>query len=222
LNFPEGILPGAIGYLNGGGVGWSFIPRTNLTVTEVAYLAGQELPDAVICIWAGTNGPIATFTNLTVPQPTSRQLEVLFAPVPPLPLAAGEEYRITFHKGSWPDQYTTSIVQPFKLEDCAPELRCFLPAPEIQFLTNYSFAGYVFTPQPDSALSASSVYVGPTFRFELATPEKSPLQVLHDGAVFVLTWPASLGVSVEASDDLRSASWPRSQTGSWRPVTASF
>ncbi len=95
---PKGTVQ-IVGYVNGG-VGWSFVPGTNLSVTWVG--SGSFPPsggwptNSEITFWTSTNKPLATYSASQILTPLDWDTnDVVYGQIPPLRLAAGRQYYVT-------------------------------------------------------------------------------------------------------------------------------
>ena len=170
LTFPDG-GNGASGTAFGG-VGWSFVPITNITVTSVGYLDLAEAggnPNVVVTIWSGTTNVLASYTGIT--NPGAPQSSLITNAVSPLTLTAGKTYSITAN------------LAPLATSQMAVELydntgaiwyNPFNLAPELsQFHGLVVSQAGVFAPAFPPPDDSSIFYLGPTFSFVTGSPAPS-------------------------------------------------
>jgi hypothetical protein len=167
LTFPDG-GSGISGTLSGG-VGWSFVPTTNITLTSVGYLDLAEPggnPNVVVTLWSGTTNVLASYTGIT--DPLAPQSSIVTGAIPPLTLTAGKTYTITAHLAPLASSQIAAELydnagdygyNPFEV---APQLSQFRGV----LLGQNGVISPVFSPPDDQVV----FYLGPTFSFVTGAP----------------------------------------------------
>jgi len=152
-----------------GGVGWSFVPTSDLLVTGITATAPQ------VSFWAQTNRLLATFdyagsfgNSLTGPS-TDYQL------VPSLLLSAGETYYISAQHSNLNSSVNLFIYSRNGVEGILP----FDTSPYIsQFASYYlSPSGQWSSPTSPASENANYAFLGPNFQFQVV-PEPSLIQLV--------------------------------------------
>ncbi|HXP58888.1 MAG TPA: hypothetical protein VN829_00275 [Dongiaceae bacterium] len=210
LTFPApGTNVQTVGYVAHGGVGWAFVPRTNLSVTAIGAWGIPQVfwqTNDQFTFWTSTNRPLATYSAeqlvSTFEQDTNG---VHYGQIPPLRLAAGQQYFLTWDEGL----VGTLEVEWFELLGFTVQgwqSWPFQPATELEYGgVYYGMPGQgSLTPQ---AGGGSLLVLGPTFRFEtLQGPPSLELRVLS-GAL-LLAWPTNSPPCVaEMAPSLKEGAW---------------
>lgn len=192
LSFPGNSsgTSGASGSMEGG-AGWSFVPTANLLVTRVGYLylaATGGDPDAVVTIWSGTNTAIASYTGIT--NPSALAGEIVSTAITPLPLVAGQPYTITAHLaplansvwyGALYDNLGVISYDPFEVAGELSQYQgCWL-MPNGTFVPLFS----------NSSLNQETLWLGPTFTYEVNIPRPVLTIGLTNNNSIFLTWPTN-------------------------------
>jgi hypothetical protein len=148
------------GYANSG-VGWSFVPNTDLVVAAIATLAPEHFTPATVNFWQGTNQIIATFTYTATTLggvPTNYQL------ISPLVLSAGQTYSVSAWSAG-PDFPTTLFT--FWGRNEIADLPPFNTSPHINYLAGYYVStNNLWSPlTTPPSLTMDVLALGPNFRF---------------------------------------------------------
>lgn len=153
--------PGVAGYTTNG-VGWSFIPTSDLLVTAVSSTAPQ------ISFWQGTSQAIATFAYPgpygSIPAGPSTN----FQAVPPLLLSAGQTYFITTQTSNFTSQVNffffglngTGGLTPFTTSSNISQFASYYVSPSGQWTS------------PSTPDNVNYLLLGPNFQFQVV-PEPS-------------------------------------------------
>jgi formylglycine-generating enzyme len=171
--------------------GWSFIPNTDIYVTNLGVLDYNSYyhfrpweglyHSHPIGIWS-SSAPSNLLVSTTIPSGTSASLVdyVRFKPVTPTLLRAGTEYVIGAYYPTYtsPTYSDSNLVHPYNGTDISL-------APELTFVKrrwlNYT-SGLKF---PSQVAATGGVEVGPTFQF-VPVPEPSTLVLLAVGGIAML------------------------------------
>jgi hypothetical protein len=208
---PTNHLAPTVGYVNGG-IGWSFVPRTNLSVTWVGSESlvpigrGGWPTNNEITFWTSTNTPLATYSAEQIFTPLDWDTNyVAYGQISPLRLAAGKQYYISQDARSDP----ILVIEVYLLAGLTwPDSQPlpFQPAAELAYMgvCNGGLTSGFLKPVP---AEASCLILGPTFRFQVL-PGPPPLDVTSVRGALVLTWPAnSPDTVVETARSLTATSW---------------
>ena len=162
----------AVGYANAG-VGWSFVPTSDLLVTAISATAPQ------VSFWLGTNQVIATYNYLgpyggppTFAAPTN------FQTVSNLLLSAGQTYFISTQQSN----FTSGVVLFIYSQDRTNGTPLFNTSPYIsQFASYYlsSSGQWSSTTTPPSE-NVNYVLLGPNFQFQVV-PEPMSFELVIPG-----------------------------------------
>jgi len=179
--------PAFVGYYNGG-VGFSFVPTTNLAVTRVGYLdLGASRP--IINFWAGTNYVIASYPLI----PGAGGGQMVYSNVT-LTLLAGQPYSITLQ--DVPFNFLT--VFAFTNLQVAPQLTAYTSE---TISTNGQFDNF----------SPNVSYLGPNFSYQIQTTAlPQPLLEINssNANTAMVTWPApSPGFVLVQNTSLTTTDW---------------
>ena len=180
-----------IGYINKG-VGWSFVPKTNLVMTWVGFednFKFRAWPSyARVTIWISTNTPLAVYTSANVTLPVEIDTNsvvygMVYARICPLPLMATMEYHITLDLGS-----NTQVLELFASDLSQSDGSPFQAASELIYLGRDEYDvrnGFLET------IASPAVLLGPTFRFRVAAEivPRLGIESIDDGVA--LTWPTN-------------------------------
>ena len=185
LCFPASTNTHAVGFLNNG-VGWLFVPTTNLIVTWVGfenlYTPTGWIVNVRITFWTSTNTPVVTYSSDYFASPAEMDTNnIIYGKVGPLFLSAGHEYFVTLDLG-----LNTAVVVEEYTTDFS-DLRPFRSAPELTYLGGYDYdvAGGSLTPNSPGLL------LGPTFRFQVASEASPRLEIKATRNAVVLAWPTN-------------------------------
>jgi len=213
LLFPASSNLPVIGYFNGG-VGWSFVPRTNLLVTWVGHDdtdgIGDWGPDAKVTFWISTNTPSASYSSASLTAPvqidkTNLAYGVVYGKVAPLLLTASTQYWVTLDFGS----NTVQALEGYFASTSQSDLpgRPFQAASELTYLglDQYDLnRGFLVPFSP----STTGLLLGPTFRFLVAAEAVPPIRVESIAGGISLSWPTNaLDCVVETSTALPGGVW---------------
>ena len=163
LNF---IPPSILGYTNGG-VGWTFVPTSDLLVTAISATAPQ------VSFWLGMNQIIANYNYFN----SSRDPIYVFQPVTPLFLSAGQSYSISAQNPNFASTIVFYVFGP------NPGGSPFGPAPFSVSAYISQFASYSvsdtgqWSPLATPPDNSSYLGFGPNFQFQVV-PEPSWLGLL--------------------------------------------
>jgi hypothetical protein len=160
-----------IGYYVSGGVGWSFVPTSDILVTGIEASAIQ------FSFWQGSNQVLATF-NVSSPNtkpPNS------FAPIAPLFLSAGELYFVSCQNSNFSDVVVFSVwglqgahgLPSFGTSSYISEFASYRVSPNRQWSPTVS--------PPDS--NTDVLLYGPNFQFKVV-PEPSAISISIVGLLF--------------------------------------
>jgi hypothetical protein len=193
------------------GVGWSFVPSTNLVVTWVGYLDTDLYrdwaADARVTFWSSTNTPFAVYTSASIAAPVeidtnSVAYGMVYGKISPIPLMAGKEYSITLDRGS-----NGQALQIFSSDLLGKDVKPFQAAVELTYLgiDDYDVTRGWLKPW---ASSTTGLLLGPTFRFLVAAEVVPRLQIESSGEGVALAWPTNApDCVVESSTSLVGALW---------------
>ncbi len=153
-----------VGYYNGG-VGWTFVPLVDLSVTDINY--GASNSSLLINFWLGTNQIIASYTNSSGLGSES---------VSPLLLTAGSLYSITIQKTNLSS--STVAFSVFSLHGEAG-LPVFTPSPYISQFASYdiSQSGQWLSTTTPASDNINYLFLGPNFQFQVV-PEPTSGEIL--------------------------------------------
>ena len=139
-----------------GGVGWSFVPTSDLLVTSVYTYDGTQ-----VTFW---QGPSQIISNIDYPS-----LSGSFQPIAPLLLSAGQTYFIS--------SQNSNLNLALNVVLYSDELSPFTNSPYITQFENYQFSQSAqWSPFPDGA-NASVFSLGPNFQFQVV-PEPTAFELL--------------------------------------------
>jgi hypothetical protein len=210
LFFPASSNVIAVGYFNLG-VGWSFVPSTNLVVTWVGYEDsdgyGEWAADARVTFWTSTNTPLAAYSSASLISPVeidsnSVPYGMVYGKISPLALMAMGEYSITLDRGS-----NAQVLEDFSSDLSVKDSRPFQAASELSYLgiDEYDVTKGWLKPW---ASSATGLLLGPTFRFLVAAEVVPRLEIELSGEGVALAWPTNApDCVVESSTSLVGAVW---------------
>ncbi len=164
------------------GVGWSFVPSADLSVTAVSSTAPQ------VNFWLGTNQVIATF-NYAGPYggPPTFQAPTNFQAVSSLFLSAGQTYFISTQQTNFTD---VVIVSVYGLNQSGSPYgpTTFTPSPYItQFASFYLSSSGQWSPTTTPGYdNANYAVLGPNFQFQVVPePASIELSLLVVGVLFL-------------------------------------
>ena len=160
--YSGGFSPNVIIFNYTGGVGWSFVPTSDLSVTAISSIAPQ------VSFWLGTNQVIANY-NFTG-SPTN------FQTIPSLLLSAGQMYSISTLCSN-----TTFVVYPL---GSGNDSASFATSPYIS-----QFESYFGLPNNQNQLvtPSDSLEGGPNFQFQ-TVPEPTTFELLILGVGVFGLW----------------------------------
>lgn len=141
------------GYIVGFGVGWSFVPTTDLLVTGISARSPQ------LSLWQSTNQPFATFTI--------SGSAYVFEPIVPLLLTGGQSYFISCQNPG----FTGTVLFSVYSQSGVDNISRFTSSPYISQVANYrvSADGQRSLATPDNS---EFLLYGPNFQFQVV-PEPS-------------------------------------------------
>jgi hypothetical protein len=175
-----------------GAPGFTFTPKTNLTVTSVGYW-NSGLSSPVIRFWADTNIPMATFQLAASPS-----VNAMVYSNATLTLLGGHRYSITLQEG-------LVLANSFMLLNYF-ETPDFRPA---SVLTNYT-ATFINPSGVFTNGTSNSFLSGPNFTFQTgaATPLAPPLNIAANGpSEAVLSWPDAPGFVLQHRVAFTETNW---------------
>lgn len=190
-----------------GGVGWSFVPNTNLLVTWVGSgsipLVDGWPTDDEVTFWTSPTTPIANYSGDQIATPLDWETNYVgYGQISPLRLAAGRQYYVTQGAGS---NSFLAVAAYQSLGYTSPDE----PMPPFQPAAELIYAGLYDGDLTNNPLEASSyqtdfLILGPTFRFQVL-PGPPPLEIMPCGGALVLAWPTNAPDSVVETSPLLSA-----------------
>jgi hypothetical protein len=170
--------PGLVGYLPTNGVGWSFVPTSDLLVTAISSTAPQ------VSFWQGSNQVIATYSYAGPYGGISLGPSTNFQAVSSLLLFAGQTYFISCQNSN----FTTPVFcYTFGLNG-ADGLQAFTPSPYISQFASYllSAEGQWSSPVTQTSENVNYLFLGPNFEFQaVPEPTTSELSFLAIGFWFL-------------------------------------
>jgi len=177
--------PGALDYTYEG-VGWSFVPTSDLLVTAVNSTAPQ------VMFWQGTNQAIATY-DYTGPYGSEEGAPTNFQAIPFLPLSAGQLYSISTQYSNF-----TSLIFLYAFANngyggSPPYITPFTNSSYISQFASYYISPsgeWTSTTTPPSE-NVNALALGPNFQFQLAPISPPELRILPRGIDVILTWPTN-------------------------------
>ena len=169
LSFSSG---GAIIGFSPGGVGWSFVPTSDLLVTRISSTAPQ------VDFWLGTNQNIGTY-NYAGPYQSGQGVAFAGAPtnfqtIIPLLLSAGQTFFISTQQSN----FTSSVNLFLYSLNGTNGLLPFNSSPYIsQFASHYLSTGgqWSSTTDPESE-NVNYAFLGPNFQFQVV-PEPTSCEL---------------------------------------------
>ena len=174
--------PGIFGYTTNG-VGWSFVPASDLMVTGISATAPQ------VSFWQGTNQLLATYPytgsyggNLTGPSTN-------FQSIPPLFLSAGQTYFVSEQSLNFSDQ-----VGFFYFGwNGASGLTPFAPSSDINDFASYylSPSGEWLSPFAQASDNVNYALLGPNFQYQVIPEPSSFGLILIAVAIYRFRWRLS-------------------------------
>jgi len=157
LTIPSIYPPSApvIGFVTSGGIGWSFVPTSDIFVTGIEASAPQ------LSFWQGSNQVLATFG---VPVPSTPPADS-FSPIAPLFLSAGQLYFVSCQTSNFSGFVGLTV---WGLQG-ASSLPSFSTSSYIsQFASYHVSASGQWSPATDLPLSNSDYLLyGPNFQFQV-------------------------------------------------------
>lgn len=180
-----------------GGVGFSFVPTTNLNVTQVGYFDGGTFSNVIISIWLSTN---TVLTNFDL-GPSSNTQTAVYTGVSNLNLIGGVPYSITVQNGALTNTNAISAL-------------VYLPGSNTQVTlapTITNFQAVVVSPSGVFSSFATNVYLfgvnfayGPT---NLPPPPTLDIAITGPDTVTV-SWPSpSTGYFLYDTTNLAPTAW---------------
>lgn len=178
------------------GVGFTFVPTTNLLVTQVGYYA-NILSQPLVRVWSGTN-EIASY-DLS-PDPVT--YDMVYSNVPPLSLIAGQTYSITLQDGPLSSNNPVVVAAWFGTV-LAPEIGSYVP---IQLVSDGTFNNLA---DPTNAPTNSPLFLGPDFQYQVAQTLGPPtLAVASSGTSVVVSWPSAWAAwTLQQNPDIGTTNW---------------
>ena len=177
ITFPvptNGSFP-ALGYLNDG-VGWSFVPSTNLLATWVGCYGFPSLvswpTNTEITFWTSPTTPLATYSAGQIATPLDWDTNgVAYGQVSPLRLTAGKKYYITeqhyvIEAGGVDPTLIIEVYQNYGDTSLDNPWAPFQLAAELTYLGVYDGGLVNGSLRPDS-VQTFFLILGPTFRFQV-------------------------------------------------------
>ncbi len=160
--------PGVLGYTPTNGVGWSFVPSSDLLVTAVSSSAPE------INFWQGTNQIIATYGYTGAVGSIPGGPSTNFQTVPFLFLSAGQTYFISTQSSSFTSEVDFFI---FGLNGTGG-LRPFTVSPYINQVASYyvSPSGQWSPTTTPASENINYLFLGPNFQFQVV-PEPACLEL---------------------------------------------
>lgn len=158
LIFGSGSAPHSYSH---GGIGWTFVPSTDLIVTSIGITATVGVPVRV-GFWAGTDRCITNYVAF------SWTNTLTYESISPLFLTAGTDYGISFEATNLSsgivifDGYSRYGVEGIPVFDTSPYIT--------QFENFVISTNGQWTPSPAPGINGDYLYLGATFRFELLQP----------------------------------------------------
>ena len=182
------------------GIGFSFVPTTNITVRKVGYYSfGASQP--LVCFWQ--NGtPIATYDL----SPDPAAFSMVYYDVEPLVLITGRNYTITLQNGPLSSSNEVTAAG-WSGTMTAPEISAYVPVVlrHDGTLTNYSGA------LPDNPPSQNPIILGPDFTYLPGGKEVGPFLSITQSlnGTVMLFWPSEplAYVLQQNSNPANSAGW---------------
>lgn len=166
---------GALGYAMSG-IGWSFVPTSDLLVTAISSTAPQ------VTFWQGGNQVLATYAYTGPIGTVYGGPQTSFQAVSPLFLSAGQTY---FMSTQAADLNSSVLFFVFELNG-AEGLGPFVTSPYIsQFASYYlSSEGQWSSPTTPASENANYLLLGPNFQFQVVPePASCGLWVLAAGVL---------------------------------------
>lgn len=196
----------AVGFF--GGVGWSFVPKTNLLVTRVGFYEDFTvggINGLRITFWSSTNTVVASY--LSEDLAASAEVDtnyVVYGMIPPLLLAAETQYFITSDLGT-----NFQIVEVFSPDPTQIDTPLFRAAPELAYGGVYDYDVANGFLRADS-FRVENLLLGPTFRFRVASEAVPHLKIELAADVLMLSWPTNTPACViETSKSSADANWQK-------------
>jgi hypothetical protein len=204
ITFPPSPISQVVGYYNGV-LGWSFVPTTNLLVTWVGYKnvygPTSGVAGLTITFWSSTNTPMTSYLsdNLTASRERDSN-RVIYAKIDPFLLLAQNQYYISSDLGS-----DAQAVEMFTSDFSRTDMPFFQAASELMYQGAYTYdAGNGFLKPWIPVM----LFLGPTFRYQLAFQAVPRLSIERVGNSVVLAWPTNaLDCVVETSTCIATSSW---------------
>lgn len=164
-----------VGYASGG-VGWSFVPTSDLLVTGISSTAPQ------VIFWSETNQAIASY-NYTGPLIGVTGPSTNFQTVPSLLLSAGHTYFISAQHSNFTD---TANFVVFSRNNPNGFLSFDTSAYISQFASwLISPSGQWSSPLSPASENANCIFLGPNFQFQIV-PEPTSFELLT--LAFLVSW----------------------------------
>jgi hypothetical protein len=206
LTFPASGKPQLLIYYNYAGLGWSFKPLTDISVTHAGFYFGQpttQWPHGTrITFWDSTNAPLAAYDEQTIQTPVETDTNnIVYGEIAPLTLKAGKEYFVTAGLGP----PSTIVVRMFTSDFSDPVTPPFQAAPDLLPQNSYVYNLSTGMLTPLTPMQSTLLTVGPTFRFQTVQP-RLQIQTLINRVV--ISWPTnSSNYTLETSTNLFSTTW---------------
>jgi hypothetical protein len=155
LTFYAGPKGAPFGFVQSGGVGWSFIPTTDILVTSI------EASEPQVSFWLGSNQVVATFgiSNVNMFPVGS------FTAITPLHLTAGNDYLVACQ---WSNSSDLVFFSIWNLPETGSALP-FTASPYISYVGCYyvSTNGQWSSPTTPPEFNTNLLLYGPNFQFQL-------------------------------------------------------
>jgi hypothetical protein len=195
-----------VGYLNGG-VGWSFVPKTNLLVTWVGYKNDYATTEGIaglrMTFWSSTNTVVASYLSEDLAASAEADTNrVVYGRIRPLLLTSETQYFITSDLGT-----NTQIVEVFSPDSTQTDTPFFRAAPELAYRGVYDYDVANGFLRGDS-FGVENLLLGPTFRFRVASEAVPHLKIELAADVLMLSWPTNTPACViDTSKSIADANW---------------